>query len=82
MMKSGFWSLLATAATLVAVTGQVQAGQQINLVMDRSIMITVAGEPATVVIGNPSIADISLNGKQVFLHGHRYVYYLHNPIVQ
>ena len=69
-MKSGFWSLLATAATLVAVTGQVQAGQQINLVMDRSIMITVAGEPATVVIGNPSIADISLNGKQVFLHGH------------
>jgi Flp pilus assembly secretin CpaC len=70
MMKSGFWSLLATAATLVVVTGQVYAGQQINLVMDRSIMVTVAGEPSTVVIGNPSIADISLNGKQVFLHGH------------
>ncbi len=69
-MKSGFWSLLAGAATLVLAAGHVHAGQQLDLAMDRSIMITVAGEPATVVIGNPSLADISLNGKQVFLHGH------------
>ena len=26
-------------------------------------------EPGTIVIGNPGIADVTLNGKQLFIHG-------------
>jgi hypothetical protein len=29
-------------------------------------------KPGTVVVGNPSIADISINGNQVFVHGKGY----------
>jgi Pilus formation protein N terminal region len=71
-MKSGMWSLLAGAATIFVMAGQVYAGQPITLLTDRSTMITVSAEPSTVVVGNPSIADVSLNGKQVFLHGHAF----------
>ncbi len=71
-MKSGLWSLLASAATLVVVASSVQAGQPLTLLTDKSMMITLAGEPSTVIVGNPSIADVSLNGKQIFLHGHAY----------
>lgn len=71
-MKSGFWSLLASAATVCVLAGPAQSGQPITLVTDKSTMITVSAEPSTVVIGNPSIADVSLNGRQVFLHGHAF----------
>ncbi len=30
----------------------------------------MARTPATVVVGNPSIADVTVEGKNVFLHGH------------
>lgn len=71
-MKSGFWSMLAGAATVSVLAGPVQAGQPITILTDKSTMITVSAEPATVVVGNPSIADVSLNGRQVFLHGHAF----------
>jgi hypothetical protein len=71
-MTRGFWSLLAGAASVALTVGHVYAGTPITLVTDKSTMIMVSAEPATVVIGNPSIADVSLNGKQIFLHGHAF----------
>jgi Flp pilus assembly secretin CpaC len=49
--------------------GTAIAGSAISMQTDQTQMIALASEPGTVVVGNPSIADISVNGKQVFLHG-------------
>ena len=32
-------------------------------------MMMLTSDPGTVVIGNPGIADVTLKGKQLFLHG-------------
>ena len=44
----------------------------ISVESDKTQMISIATKPGTVVVGNPSIADISLNGSQVFIHGRAY----------
>jgi hypothetical protein len=48
------------------------AAEPITIESDKTQMISVAVKPGTVVVGNPSIADISINGNQVFVHGHGY----------
>ncbi len=56
----------------LAFAGQANAGEGITIESDKTQMISVATRPGTVVVGNPSIADISINGNQVFVHGHGY----------
>jgi hypothetical protein len=34
--------------------------------------MVLTGDPGSVIIGNPSIADVSLNGRQLILHGHSF----------
>lgn len=60
------------AALLLAVGAADQAalaGSPITIQTDQTQMIAISADPGTVVVGNPSIADVSLNGKRVFLHG-------------
>ena len=71
-MKSGFWSLLAGAAMVFMATQHASAGQPLIVQTDKSQLISVSAEPGAVVIGNPSIADITVNGKQIFVHGHAF----------
>jgi Flp pilus assembly secretin CpaC len=47
-------------------------GEQLVLESDKSILINMTERPGTVVVGNPAIADISINGKTIFLHGRGY----------
>lgn len=68
-MKSVYWSLLAGGALVFLATPQVFAGQPLVVQTDKSQLITVSAEPGAVVIGNPTIADITVNGKQIFVHG-------------
>jgi Flp pilus assembly secretin CpaC len=37
--------------------------------VDQAKMINIAGQAGTVVVGNPNIADVSVRGSQVFVHG-------------
>ncbi len=46
--------------------------QQITLEADKSIMLAMSERPGTVVVGNPSIADVSINSNTIFLHGHSF----------
>ena len=67
---------LSILALLVA-TGTARADAPANATpvtveVDQSQLVMLTTDPATVVVGNPSIADISLNGKQMFLHGHSF----------
>jgi Pilus formation protein N terminal region len=59
----------ASALALLAIAGPAAAAEQLTIKADQAMMINVPGEPGAIVVGNPSIADATANGKQIFLHG-------------
>lgn len=67
-------SILALALAAGAARADMPAKPQdpLTVEIDQSQLIQLNADPATVVVGNPSIADISLNGKQMFVHGHSF----------
>lgn len=69
MSKFGVLIGTALCAFVVLADGNAIAGSAIAIQTDQTQMIALASEPGTVVVGNPSIADVSVNGKQVFMHG-------------
>ncbi len=69
MSKFGVLFGTALCALIVIADGVAIAGSPIAIQTDQTQMIALASEPGTVVVGNPSIADVSVNGKQVFMHG-------------
>jgi hypothetical protein len=48
------------------------AAQELIIEADRTQLITISGTPGTVVIGNPSIADVTVHGNKLFVHGRAY----------
>lgn len=59
--------LCLTAALFVAPAAN--AAQLLAVETDKSQMISVSTAPGAVIIGNPAIADVSLQGTKVFVHG-------------
>jgi len=49
--------------------GQAAAAQPLVLYTDQSKIVDLARAPGVVVVGNPSIADATIQGRRVFLHG-------------
>ena len=45
------------------------ATEQLTVTTDQSQIITVNRAPGTVVVGNPTIADVTIQGNQLFVHG-------------
>lgn len=72
MSKFGVLFGTAFCALVVIADGNAFAGSAISIQTDQTQLIALAAEPGTVVVGNPSIADVSVNGKQVFMHGRAY----------
>lgn len=70
-IKSKFTTLVF-GLTLATAAGGARAAEPITLFSDQSQIMTMARTPGTVVVGNPSIADVTIQGKQVFLHGKTY----------
>jgi len=68
-MKIGFWSNVAVMAMLGLGGHTALAGEPLSIKTDSSLLMTISAEPGTVVIGNPSIADVTMNGRQIFIHG-------------
>ncbi len=63
-------SLLATGTIMTFVMGSgAFAAENLTIISDRSTAVTLPETPGTVVIGNPSIADASVEGRLLFLHG-------------
>jgi len=48
------------------------AAQEIVLTSDQSQLVKLADVPATVVVGNPSIADVTTDGRRLFFHPRGY----------
>ena len=45
------------------------AAQELIIKTDQTQLINVAGVPGAVIIGNPSIADATVHGDKIFVHG-------------
>ncbi len=49
-----------------------EAGERLTVYTDHSRILNVERAPGTVIVGNPSIADVTIQGTQVFLHARSY----------
>ena len=70
MGKSLSLLLVGTSLAFLGFATFTQAGTPLTVTTDHSQLIMLSADPGTVVIGNPTIADISLNGRQLFINGH------------
>ncbi len=70
----GRLSLLVLAvASLSAVTATGSlAGSEIVVMADEAKLLSIGGDVSTVVVGNPAIADATVQGQNVFVHGRSY----------
>lgn len=48
--------------------GPVKAAQQLVLVSDQTQIIKLPEAPATLVVGNPAVADVTIEGNSLFFH--------------
>jgi Pilus formation protein N terminal region len=73
MIKSlkccGLAGVVLSSAFLSSMGGNANAAEVLAVETDRSMMLTLSASPGAIVIGNPSIADVSVNGDKLFLHG-------------
>jgi Flp pilus assembly secretin CpaC len=63
---------LAIAAALISLSGAAQAASDVTILADQAKVLQVSGNPGTVVVGNPNIADVSVKGEQVVLVGRNF----------
>lgn len=57
------------SATLLLCANAASAAQPLVLHTDQAKIIDMSRSPSIVVVGNPSIADATIQGNKVFLHG-------------
>jgi Pilus formation protein N terminal region len=68
--RSACGLVLATAVTIGSIQPGSAAGQDIQVMMDQATMLRLERSAAEIVVGNPSIADVSVqNGKAIVLTG-------------
>ncbi|MFO1034053.1 MAG: pilus assembly protein N-terminal domain-containing protein [Hyphomicrobiales bacterium] len=65
--------LLLTAGVMtlgvIAAAPAAMAGQPLTVEVDQSQMIVLPAVPGSVVIGNPTFADATVEGTKLFVHG-------------
>lgn len=71
-MINAFLRGMALAGALTLSAGAATAASDVTIQADQAKIIAVSGQPGTVVVGNPSIADVSVQGDQVVLVGRNY----------
>jgi Flp pilus assembly secretin CpaC len=71
MINSSLTSL-AFAAAFLSLASAAEAASDVTILADQAKIIQVSGRPGTVVVGNPSIADVSVQGEHVVLMGRNF----------
>ena len=70
MIKTIFCTILAGTAVLAVTSIAARAEtKKIFVPVDESQILQLPSIPGAVVVGNPSIADVSIQGQQLFVHG-------------
>jgi Flp pilus assembly secretin CpaC len=54
---------------LLTLNAPVWAAEELTVNADQSQIVSVDRAPGTVVVGNPTIADVTIQGNQLFIHG-------------
>jgi Flp pilus assembly secretin CpaC len=67
-----FLTGFAFAAALAALVAPAAAASDVTLYADQAKIIVVSGKPGTVIVGNPSIADVTVQDNRVVLMGRNY----------
>jgi Pilus formation protein N terminal region len=62
-------TLRATTALCLLITCAAAQAEELILKTDETKLLKISKTPGTIVIGNPSIADATIEGKNVFLQG-------------
>ena len=60
------------AALLTVLATPAHAASEVVIYADQAKIISVPGQPGMVVVGNPTIADVTVKGDQVVLMGRNY----------
>ena len=55
----------------IAIT-PVAAASKITVAADRAKVLSIAGTPAAVIVGNPTYADVTIRSGQIVIHGRHY----------
>jgi hypothetical protein len=63
---------LAFATALISFAGPALAANDVTIYTDQAKILQFDGKPGTIVVGNPSIADVTVQGQRVVLMGHSY----------
>ncbi len=67
-MRPAF-KIIATCFLLSAAGSGLALAETKTVEVDQSMMMKIKGEPGAVVVGNPMIADITVQGDKVLIHG-------------
>jgi hypothetical protein len=70
--RSRLVSLVAALMNLALVTGTAASEADITVYADQAKILKVNGKPSSVVIGNPMIADVSIQGDVLAVHGRHF----------
>ena len=71
LVSLGLFGCLALASLGTATSAQ--AGADVKVPVDQARIVELAGEPGTVIVGNPVIADVTLrNGNLMIIQGKAY----------
>ena len=71
-MTNSYLPGFAFAAALLSLAQHAGAASDITLLTDQAKILEVSGQPGTIVVGNPSIADVTVQGQRVVLMGRNY----------
>src|SRR5262249_54530635 len=63
---------LAFATALFSFAGPALANNDVTIYTDQAKILQLTGKPSTIVVGNPSIADVTVQGERVVLMGRSY----------
>jgi hypothetical protein len=70
MKKTALSTIAASAFALLLVATAAKAEvQTISIGVDQSQILQLPAMPGAIVIGNPAIADVSIQGQKLFVHG-------------
>jgi hypothetical protein len=69
MFKRLSLAILAIASLSILSSTPSSAATEIVVMADEAKLVSVGGDVATVVVGNPSIADATVQGQNIFIHG-------------
>ena len=63
---------LAAALSAAALTSPALGENSITVAADRAKIVNVAGDPAAVIIGNPTFADVTVRSGKIIVHGRHF----------